>query len=479
MRHFRVYTLLYIFLPVSIFSQVNNEGIAYVNPSTTIGIHFDYSMTTSGILINDGDVYINKNFNNDGMVNFSTGKKGAFYFTGKQTQYLTGIGSNTYYNTIINNSNSNSNSNIAIILENEINIKGNVNFLDGIIKEQNKGALIFTNNATVSNMSDNSFVVGKVEKQGNDTFTFPIGNSLKGSFFFRPLSISAPKNINERFIAQYFLKNTNNEYSHLDKEKEIEIINTSEYWFLDRKAGDTNVDVTLSWHDFTTSQEILDNLSALIIVRWDGSKWINEKGVVDVNNQTITTKPSNYGVFTIGTLNLDIDGDGVLNDDEDLDDNGDTTDDDTDLDGIPDYLDTDDDDDGILTKDEDVNNNGDLTDDDCDSDGIPDYLDASKCSLNFPSSFSPNGDGMNDTFVIPNLADKYPNFKMKIYNRNGNIVYTYSNNGNKKPTWWNGKSNGQLNIKNNEVVPAGTYWYIIEYNNGIKKPEQAWLYLNK
>ncbi len=48
---------------------------------------------------------------------------------------------------------------------------------------------------------------------------------------------------------------------------------------------------------------------------------------------------------------------------------------DSDGDGIADYLDDDDDNDGIPTADEDVNNNGDLTDDDSDGDGIPDYLD--------------------------------------------------------------------------------------------------------
>lgn len=62
----------------------------------------------------------------------------------------------------------------------------------------------------------------------------------------------------------------------------------------------------------------------------------------------------------------DDDGDGVLTRNEDVDGDGDPTNDDTDGDGIPNYLDDDDDGDGILTKDElgDSNN-----------DGIPDYLD--------------------------------------------------------------------------------------------------------
>ena len=44
-------------------------------------------------------------------------------------------------------------------------------------------------------------------------------------------------------------------------------------------------------------------------------------------------------------------------------------------DGIKDYLDTDDDGDNVLTIEEDVDRNGDPTDDDTDVDGIKDYLD--------------------------------------------------------------------------------------------------------
>ncbi|MEZ4672853.1 MAG: hypothetical protein R2932_01250 [Caldilineaceae bacterium] len=71
----------------------------------------------------------------------------------------------------------------------------------------------------------------------------------------------------------------------------------------------------------------------------------------------------------------DDDGDGIPNNGEDPNHNGDPTDDDSDNDGIPDYLDPDDDGDTVPTKDEDPNHNGDPTDDDSDNDGIPDYLD--------------------------------------------------------------------------------------------------------
>jgi uncharacterized protein YcfL len=90
--------------------------------------------------------------------------------------------------------------------------------------------------------------------------------------------------------------------------------------------------------------------------------------------------PSNtviYYFFELGRVVVaDADGDLVSNNDEDLDGDGNVTNDDTDGDLVANYMDVDDDNDGTLTKEEDANGDGDPTNDDTDGDGIPDYLDA-------------------------------------------------------------------------------------------------------
>jgi len=84
-----------------------------------------------------------------------------------------------------------------------------------------------------------------------------------------------------------------------------------------------------------------------------------------------------YYFFELGrVVEADIDNDLVKNNDEDIDGDGDVIGDDTDGDGISDYVDVDDDNDGILTRDEDSNGDGDPRNDDDDNDGIPNYLDA-------------------------------------------------------------------------------------------------------
>ena len=138
-----------------------------------------------------------------------------------------------------------------------------------------------------------------------------------------------------------------------------------------------------------------------------------------------------------------------------------------------DYRDTDDDNDGTPTGD----GQGEDDFEDCDNDGTPNYLDPDPCDL-IPSGFSPNGDGDNDTFIIPGVSNS-PNFTLKIYNRWGNIVYDYENKGRTNPEWWNGYSNGRWTLsKDSELVPVGTYFYIINFNDGNKEPYQGWIYVN-
>ncbi len=66
-----------------------------------------------------------------------------------------------------------------------------------------------------------------------------------------------------------------------------------------------------------------------------------------------------------------------------------------------------------------------------------------------PNAFSPNNDGRNDTWEIPNI-EKYPDCKIVIFNRWGNEVFQST--GYRSP--WDGTLNGSL-------LPADTYYYTL------------------
>lgn len=73
-----------------------------------------------------------------------------------------------------------------------------------------------------------------------------------------------------------------------------------------------------------------------------------------------------------------------------------------------------------------------------------------------PTAFTPNGDGVNDTWDIKYLSE-YTNNTVDIYNRYGEKVFSSAGYG----VPWDGKHNGV-------DLPQGTYYYIINPKNGRK-----------
>jgi len=124
---------------------------------------------------------------------------------------------------------------------------------------------------------------------------------------------------------------------------------------------------------------------------------------------------SHSGTYFIFTSLLEDDNDGIPAHLEDINGNGDLYDDDTDGDGIPNFLDEDDDGDNVLTKTElldydNTDNDGDpLTNPkDTDGDGIPNYLDPDDdgdgvLTIN-EESMNPDKNPAND-YTHPNIPD--------------------------------------------------------------------------
>ncbi|WP_183575819.1 gliding motility-associated C-terminal domain-containing protein [Mucilaginibacter sp. X5P1] len=74
-----------------------------------------------------------------------------------------------------------------------------------------------------------------------------------------------------------------------------------------------------------------------------------------------------------------------------------------------------------------------------------------------PNTFSPNNDGINDVWNIAALST-YPESLLQVFNRYGQQLFQSI--GYVKP--WDGKYNGQ-------VLPAGTYYYMIDLKNNTPK----------
>jgi gliding motility-associated-like protein len=76
--------------------------------------------------------------------------------------------------------------------------------------------------------------------------------------------------------------------------------------------------------------------------------------------------------------------------------------------------------------------------------------------IKVPNIFTPNGDGVNDHWLIQFL-NTYANCRVQVFNRYGQKVFEST--GYNNP--WDGKFN-------NQPLPFGTYYYIIALRKGMK-----------
>lgn len=82
-------------------------------------------------------------------------------------------------------------------------------------------------------------------------------------------------------------------------------------------------------------------------------------------------------------------------------------------------------------------------------------------TLFIPTSFSPNGDGLNDVFKIGGEGIRLENFEMSIFDRWGRELFLSNN-----PDFgWNGKY-----LTTGEYVPSGSYPYVINYRDQYGEP---------
>lgn len=394
-------------------AQFVNKGEAVITDKTIVTIKMDYDNEVSGDFVNDGDLYIYNNWNNDGKVSFTSQNLGKTSFVGEDKQLISGAKIAGFQNIVFNNLDQ---SLMPFDLKTTIEVAKNADFQFGIVNAVDyDGKIIFDEKASQSNAGNQSFVDGAVQKKGNSTFEFPVGNQL----YYRPAIAGVSSDVNNSFTTQYFYQNSDDgTRPHNQKEKSILSISNTEYWKVTQDNGDEKIVLSLTLNNDTTPAAFFSPSPGykLGIVRWDEIQkmWVNYGGDVSdpskstVYEKLLTAQVKGYGIFTMAIVES-------------------TT---------------------------------------ADPDDLIVY-----------NAVSPNGDGLNDTFHIKGI-DKYPDNMVEIYNRWGVKVFE-TKSYNESDNMFRGYSDGRATINRNEKLPTGTYFYILKYNNTKKVVEKSgYLYIN-
>lgn len=169
-------------------------------------------------------------------------------------------------------------------------------------------SLDFLSNSFYISEDDLRLTDGYASFNGNDSYTFPIGDDNKLRPLITPLQSNNPK-----FKAAYFNEDPNfpstfsTTFNTNSSEVIINTISTEEFW--DFNGTETTL-VTLTWNQESIINNLTNDLMKLRVVGWSKTenKWLdlgNTNVTGDINNGTISSfefVPDDYEIITFGAL---------------------------------------------------------------------------------------------------------------------------------------------------------------------------------
>ena len=167
----------------------------------------------------------------------------------------------------------------SVSLECAIGITNELTFTSGYIISSSSNLLIFNDNASATGAKSTSFTNGPVKKIGDDAFVFPVGKpELAGPAGggYRYVGISAPLLTTDAFTAEFMVASATalGPLGAAAISAGLTRVSRCEYWKLDRSAGSSNVDVTLSWNTRSNCNvSYISDLPTLAIAHFNGTVW--------------------------------------------------------------------------------------------------------------------------------------------------------------------------------------------------------------
>lgn len=291
-------TAIFLALSQMAFSQVpalfNNGAGLYIASGTQVRINGNFTNGLGSTLENNGAFTISGDVTNN--IPMNEADAGELILVGSSRQTFTGT---ALYATNVTVSNP-----AGILLQVPLKVSGLVNFVSGILtNNQQANAVNFSSTASVSSTflpSDNSHIDGFVVKEGEGSFTFPIGDGLT----YQPVAVDLTEN-NEGIVAKYEVGDAGEAPYATTGSSSTPLVarNAQEYWTL-TPINTASGTVTVFWDDYNNTG--ISNINDLTIAHLYDSKWQNEGANDQAGNVvagSVTSNIiSNWSPFTLGSI---------------------------------------------------------------------------------------------------------------------------------------------------------------------------------
>ncbi|MDH7463891.1 T9SS type A sorting domain-containing protein [Chitinophagaceae bacterium 26-R-25] len=188
-----------------------------------------------------------------------------------------------------------------------------LNFKNGIIKSSTDANFLQMDGGKITGASNSSYVDGPFKyKSVWVPVELPVGNGG----YYAPVRITEqnqPSAPDAYFTVRYFRKSPSPLYDITKKDDPVNLqsISNSEYWTIDREAGNTTSAYVWLSYDSKRSGSVVDQ-NKLRVARWNGSLWTNGGGSTSGQYVMSGTYYSGFGPYTLASAEVGLQGGGTL-----------------------------------------------------------------------------------------------------------------------------------------------------------------------
>lgn len=270
----------------------NNGTTLQINTGCVVQVNGAFLNKTGSTLTNNGTLSVKGNITNDVAGVFNAG---TLQFSGTTAQTLSGAADYNAKDVLINNA-------AGVTFNAKLKVDGTCTFTNGLVTAAaTTTPLWFTANGTHTGASDASHVNGYVVKEGNGSFTYPVGDNTK----YQKTDVNLSANATGMQVKYNAADAGAGSFTTTGSEAvALAAYNKLEHWDITPLSTATGT-VTIYWDSYNNGG--ITNVGDLKVAHKSGGNWLNEgtigSGTISAGSVT-SNSISTWSPFTLGSISL-------------------------------------------------------------------------------------------------------------------------------------------------------------------------------